>query len=212
VGIVVGIATFSPVFALRTVQVDGTARLAAAEVAAALDDQLGRPIPLLDQDAIDRDLDAFPMIRSYVLESRLPDTLVVRVVERTPVGTVQTSSGFELVDASGVTVQTTDARAPGFPLIAVPSGAAVADRGAVGFTAAASVLAALPAELLSQVDSITATSVDDVTLELTAGERVVWGSAADSVTKAEHLTALLAQHPTTVTEYDVSSPGVGIIR
>ncbi|WP_158437730.1 FtsQ-type POTRA domain-containing protein [Naasia lichenicola] len=213
---VVAISTFSPVFALRTVAVEGAARLSATEVEAVLDDQLGTPMPLLDRSTIAADLAGFPIIRSYVLESRLPDTLVVRVVERTPIGAVQTAAGYELVDATGVTVQTTGERPAGFPLIRLESagstGTTAVDRTSVGFTAASSVLAALPVELLGQLDSITARTVDDVTLQLNTGQRVVWGSASDSATKAEHLTALLAQHPTTVTEYDVSSPGVGIIR
>jgi cell division protein FtsQ len=133
---------------------------------------------------------------------------VVRIVERTPVAVLPTSRGFELVDSAGVPLEKADERIPGFPIVDL-QGKGVDD---VPFTAAAEVLVALPDELRAQVDTITARTLDDVSLVLTGGERVVWGSASDSVRKAQHLSALLQQSPTDVTEYDVSSPGVGILR
>ncbi|PVZ94942.1 cell division protein FtsQ [Amnibacterium flavum] len=205
---VVALGAFSPLFALREITVEGASRIPPADIVAALDDQMGTPLPLVDFSEVETELKGFPLIQSYVTESRPPGTLLVRIVERTPVGVVQTASGFDLVDSAGVTVESAAERIPGYPLIDLPSG----DFSSVPFTAAASVLVALPAELLAQVDSISAKTVDDVTLGLTTGQKVVWGDAADSARKAQHLTRLLAQHPTDVTEYDVSSPGVGIIR
>ncbi len=188
--VVVAISTFSPVFALRTVAVEGAARLSAADVEAALDDQLGTPLPLVDRSTIAADLAGFPIIRSYVLESRLPDTLVVRVVERTPVGAVQTGAGYELVDATGFTVQTTIDRPAGFPLIRIGSTGSTGSTDSTGASAIDRSLSASPPRppcsphcrpnCSVQLDSITARTVDDVTLRLSTGQRVVWGSASDS--------------------------------
>ena len=70
--------------------------------------------------------------------------------------------------------------------------------------AAVAVLLALPAELLARVDSVTATTRDDVTLVLTGvGQAVRWGSAEDAALKAQVLAALLTR-PASV--YDVSAP------
>jgi cell division protein FtsQ len=205
---VVLIGAFSPLFALRTIEVQGASRIDAAQVSDALSGELGRPLPLVDAGEVRSALAEFPLIESYTTESRPPDTLVVRLVERTPVAVVTTKTGFDLVDSAGVTLATGDERMAGFPVVDL-QGKGIGD---VPFTAAAEVLVALPEELRAQVDTISARTLDDVSLVLTGGQRVAWGSAADSVRKAQHLTALLQQAPTSVTEYDVSSPGVGILR
>lgn len=205
---VVALGAFSPLFALRAIEVQGASRVAASDIAAALSGQLGRPLPLVDETAVRAALGGFPLIQSYTTESRPPGTLVVRILERTAVAVVAAGAGFDLVDSAGVTLDTTTVRTPGYPLVDL-QGAGLGD---VPFTAAAAVLVALPPDLRAQVERITARTNDDVSLVLAGGQRVVWGSAADSVRKAQHLAALLRQAPTTVHEYDVSSPGVGILR
>src|SRR5207244_6325854 len=69
-------------------------RIKAAAVSAALKDQLGRPLPLVDFNAIRADLAAFPLIRSFSTESHPPSTLVVRIVERVPVGVITDGKTF----------------------------------------------------------------------------------------------------------------------
>jgi cell division protein FtsQ len=201
-------AAFSPLFALRTIEVQGATRIAEGDLRSALDDQLGTPLPLLDLGRVQRELAGFPLIQSFVTESRPPDTLVVRIVERTPVGVVRDRKGFDLVDSAGVTLQSTAKRPDGYPVVELTD----ADVRSIPFRAAAAVLVALPADLAAQVDSITARTTDDVSLKLRGGQRVAWGSASDSVRKAQHLALLLKQNPAEVHEYDVSSPGVGILR
>jgi len=205
---VVGIATFSPLLSVRTIEVEGAVRIPQQELVAALSDQLGTPLPLVDPGRVEQELAGFPLIQSYATESRPPGTLVIRIVERTPVAMVASGGGFDLVDSAGITVQSSATRITGVPLIDLPSG----NRSSASFTAAAAVLVALPAELAAQVDQVSARTTDDVSLVLVGGQRVVWGSADDSVRKAQHLTVLLRQTPTAVSEYDVSSPGVGILR
>ncbi|TFC75537.1 FtsQ-type POTRA domain-containing protein [Cryobacterium sp. TMS1-20-1] len=206
-GLIIG-AAYSPLMALRTIEVVGTSRIPAGDVAAALADQLGTPLPLLDADEVKTELSQFKLIQSYVTESRPPGTVVVRVIERVPVGVLAGASGFDLVDSAGVVVETTPERAVGYPLIEAPDGVDSA-----GFTAAAAVLAVLPESIRTQLDSVTAVTTDDVTLSLLGGERVVWGSAEKSEYKAVVLAALLVGHPAgTVNEYDVSSPDSAVLR
>ncbi|MFF2052154.1 FtsQ-type POTRA domain-containing protein [Leifsonia sp. NPDC058194] len=201
----VTLLAFSPVLALRHIEVTGASRLDPKAIEAKLGDQLGKPLPLLDQAGISHDLAAFPLIRSYTVESHPPDTIVVRVVERQPIGAVQKGSAFTLVDAAKVPIASSEARPDGVPLITAAGGSAEKDAGSA-FAAVASVLSALPAATLAQVDTITATTKDDVSFTLRgSGATVVWGSAEDSELKAADLAALLvgaggASH------YDVSSP------
>ncbi|WP_460510562.1 cell division protein FtsQ/DivIB [Frigoribacterium salinisoli] len=206
------VAVFSPLLALRTVTVEGAERVDPAAVQAALGDQMGTPLALLDFDEVERSLEAFPLIASYVTETAPPDTLVVRISERQPVATVAVGDGFDLVDPAGVVVQRLGARPEGVPLVDV--GAAEVD-GPL-FRAVGEVLLGLPVQLRATVDTATASTPDDVTLTLTTGERVVWGSADESARKAQVLAGLVADQarrdPGADVEYDVSAPDAGIIR
>jgi len=199
------LVAFSPLLALKHIQVTGTSLLDATAVEKKLSDQVGTPLPLLDQAGISSDLAAFPLIRSYTVESHPPDSIVVRVVERQPVGVIQRGSAFTLVDAAKVPIASSEKRPDGFPLIAAGGGAADVDADS-GFAAAANVLSALPADVLAQVDTISAKTKDDVSFTLRGRHAtVVWGSAEDSSLKAADLAALLKSAQGS-SRYDVSSP------
>lgn len=204
--VIVGV--YSPLMALRTIEVVGTERVPLEQVEAALGDQLGTPLPLLDLAEVKRELAQFTLIRSYVTESRPPGTLVVRIVEREPIGVIPSGDGFDLVDAAGVVIQSADEPPEGYPEIEVKNGVDSA-----GFAAAAAVVGALPDGIRSQLETVTALTTDDVTLTLAEGARVVWGSAEKSEYKAVVLAALMVSNPAgSVDEYDVSSPDSAVVR
>ncbi|WP_374945516.1 FtsQ-type POTRA domain-containing protein [Agreia sp.] len=201
--LLVVLTAYSPLLAVRTITVEGASRVDAAAVSAALENQLGRPLTLVDFGEVKESLATFPLIQSYVTEARPPDTLVVRIVERRPVVTVAADGAFALVDAAGVVVETTPARAAGYPIIDV----AATPVESPGFAAASQVLLALTPEFLAQVDSVGAPTPDSVTLVLANGQRIVWGSAEDSALKARILAGMISNPAIpNVTEYDVSSP------
>jgi cell division protein FtsQ len=204
-------AVFSPILALRHVIVDGTQRLDAATLASAVDGQLGVPLALLDEDRIRTELGEFSLIRSYVTELVPPDTLLIHIVERAPIGVIASAEGFRLIDPAGITIDTTVARPEGYPTIELAAGE---DVEGAGFRSMAEVLLALPPSVLAQVDTIAARTRDDVTLTLTgSAQRVVWGSADDSESKAAVLASLIALHTGDGPgEYDVSAPGIGVFH
>jgi cell division protein FtsQ len=208
--IIILAAIFSPILALRQIQIDGTSRVSAEEVHSAVDGQLGTPLALIDYGKLTAELGAFPLIRSYVTEIVPPDTLLIHIVERQPVGAVLTGGTYHLVDPAGVTVQESSDRLPGVPLIDIGG----ASTSGVVFDSVVEVLLSLPPELLAQVDSVSATTQDDVSLVLTGvGQRVTWGSADQSQRKAALLTALIAQtDPASAGEFDVSAPNNGVFR
>jgi cell division protein FtsQ len=203
--IFVAVGTFSPLMALTTIQVEGTNRLLATDVSTALGGQLGTPLPLVDLGEVKSDLSQFSLIQSFSTESRPPNTLVVRIVERTPIGAIAGPGGFDLVDPAGVVIQTTPERPEGFPIVEAA--------GAEGLAAAGSVVQALPADIRPQLDVVRAVSTDDVNLVLVGGASVAWGSAEDSTLKALVLSKLMAAAPPgTVSGYDVSSPASPVVR
>ena len=206
---VLAVAVYSPLLALKTISVQGSSRVDAAQVVDAVDGQLGTPLALLDYGQFTRQLAEFPLIRSYVTEMVPPHTLIIHIVERAPVAAVQNGAEFDLVDPAGIVVQSTPERPDGVPLIDI--GGQEPDSEA--FTSVVAVLLALPVPLLAQVDSITASTQDDVTFVLRGvGQSVVWGSADNSSNKASALAAMVAtQDPNSKIEYDVSAPGSVVV-
>jgi len=210
VGGLIAAAVFSPLLALRTVKVDGTSRLDAATLEKAVDGQLGTPLALLDYGEITRQLAPFRLIRSYATEIVPPDTLLIHIVERTPIGAIQGADAFDLVDPAGVVVESSKTRPAGYPLIQLGGGRVDGP----GYASMAQVLLALPSSVLSKVDTITAQTHDDVTLTLSgSSQRVVWGSSDDSDAKARLLAELIALHAGSGPgEYDVSAPGTAVFH
>ncbi|CAB4936987.1 unannotated protein [freshwater metagenome] len=70
--------------------------------------------------------------------------------------------------------------------------------------------------MLPQVTEVVATGADDVTLTLTDGTSVLWGSAADAARKGQVLAAVLDQLAAgtldPATQIDVSSPEEVVLR
>lgn len=203
-----GIA-YTPVFAVQTIRVVGTHELDAAKVEQSLKGILGTPLPLVDASAVKAALGEFPFVESYSLEARPPGELVVRIVERTPVGVVKSGSGYTLVDAAGVDLGTTAAVPPGQPLITASGGT-----GSETFRAVGQVIRSLPTQIRAQLSAAAASTPDDVTLTLApTGTTVIWGSADDSARKALVLQKIMAAKPPgTVSSYDVSSPDAVLVR
>jgi cell division protein FtsQ len=206
----VTVAVYSPLLALKTLRIEGASSVSAAEIRSALADQIGTPLALVDFGKIKAELAQFPLIRSYVTEAVPPNTLVVHIVERTPLGVIATAGGFTVVDAAGVTLSHATERPPKLPLI--DSGST--NTASTAFRAAVSVLLALPTSVSSKVDTVTARTKDDVTLVLDGvGQRVVWGSADRSAVKARVLADLIShQDANAVVEYDVSAPNSAVVR
>lgn len=203
----VGLA-YTPLMAVREIQVEGARLVSSDLIVRDLDSQRGTPLPLVDQSAIKAALVKYPLVQSYSVESRPPDTLVIRIVERRPVGVIPSGGSFDLVDVAGVVLSTTPERPAGYPLMVFAG-----DSTSSGFAAAASVLRSLPDDVLSTVDEVTATTVDDVTLTLAgSGAVVTWGSGEYSARKAVVLEGLMANYPPeSVQRYDVSSPESAVI-
>jgi cell division protein FtsQ len=184
---VLAIAVFSPILALRTIRVEGTSAIPSSSVQSALQPDLGTPLALLDDGKIRSELSSIILIRSYVTEVVPPNTLVVRIIERKAIGALRKGKVYEQVDPAGV-VLATSSTAAGLPVIQIGN----KDVDSPGFAAAVKVLLAMPSSILGQVASISATTLDNVSLTLNQGSHIiVWGSSAQSDLKATALAILL---------------------
>ncbi|WP_230206400.1 FtsQ-type POTRA domain-containing protein [Microbacterium gorillae] len=148
---------YSPLFAVRTIVVTGTKTLPAQTVEKALHAQVGTPLAAVDASAIKAELVKFPLVETYSVEARPPHELVVRIVERTPIGVIDSAAGYTLVDAAGVALSTTPEQPAGEPLISA------GEAGSKAFTAVGLVIRSLPADIRANLATGTATTADDVT-------------------------------------------------
>ncbi len=208
--LILGIAVFSPILALRTITIQGNARVSTEQLTAALDGQLGTPLALVDFDRITRELAEFSLIRSYVTETVPPDTLIIHIIERQPVGAIKSGSVYRVVDPAGVEISRSPDRAPGVPVIDI-AGASI---DSAAFSSVVEVMLALPPDLAAQVETISARTKDDVTVSLAgANQTVVWGSADRSDYKARVLAAMLPLYAGSGPgQYVVSSPDTAVFR
>ncbi len=202
-------AAYSPLFAVERVKVVGASQLDAGAVERALASQIGRPLALVDSGEVKAALVSFPLVETYTLEARPPHELVVRIVERLPIGSIKSAAGYTLVDAAGVALSTTPDRPKDHPTISVPGGVTSA-----AFEAVGTVFRSLPEDVRSQVTALTATTPNDVTLTLGATDTdVVWGNASESALKALTLERIMIERPPSeVSLYDVSSPRAVVVR
>lgn len=200
---------YSPLFAVQKITVVGTTSLDPAAVTQSLSGQLGTPLALVNESEIKAALVTFPAVETYTVQARPPHELVVTVVERTPVGVVETEAGYSLVDAAGVVLSTTPEPPPGYPLFQVAGGL-----GESTFRSAGMVMLSIPDSIRGSVAKVTATTPADVTLTLSpTGTQIIWGNADDSQIKSQVLEkAMLTRPIDTVSVYDVSSPTAIVMR
>ncbi|MFS0854364.1 FtsQ-type POTRA domain-containing protein [Microbacterium sp. 179-I 3D4 NHS] len=198
-------AAYSPLFAVEKITIVGASSLDPAVLEAALADQIGTPLALVDSSEVKAALLAYPLIETYALEARPPHDLTVRIVERTPVGVIVSDAGYTLVDAAGVALSTTAERPAGQPELDITGGV-----GSRAFESAGLVIRSLPADVRSQLTAVRASTADDVTLTLESGLTVLWGSEEESVLKGIALAKALAANPG-ASSIDISSPDVAVV-
>ena len=197
----------SSLFALHYVTVEGTSRLTPTDVLNAANLQEGASLVRLDPGAVARRVEALAPVATVQVRRHWPHGLVIHVVERRPVGVVVSGGRAELLDAAGVAFASTASAPPG--LVTVRIAQPVPGSGEPVARAAMRVLTELPASVRPHVTKVTARSVDAVTVRLSDGRRIVWGSAADGGTKSAVLRTLMHR---SARVYDVSTPTVAVTR
>jgi len=205
----VTVLTLSPALALKTITVEGTKRLDASQIEQALQPLYGEPLARVSAERIAQALKPLTLIQAFRTRIDPPHTLVVTIVEREPLGFIPGSTGFLVLDAAGVTLWSQPEEPTELPRLGSSP-----DRNASGFSAITRVLAALPADLLAQVDFVRATTLDDVRFSMRSSDHeVVWGSAERAGEKAIVLQAsLVAAGSGDSKVIDVTTPESVVIR
>jgi cell division protein FtsQ len=195
---------FTPIMAVRNLVVEGLQAVPRDEVVAAVAVRTGTPLLQVDTDKVANRVATVRRVASVRVQREYPSSLRVTVVERVPVAVKDLPDGTHLFDRDGVDFAT----AP------PPPGVAYLDVDNPGPSdpptkAALQVLTALRPEVAAQVGRIAAPSVASITLTLSDGRVVIWGTTDRTDEKAEKLAALLTRPGHT---YDVSSPDLPTVK
>ncbi|MCZ2824835.1 MULTISPECIES: cell division protein FtsQ/DivIB [unclassified Modestobacter] len=203
----------SPLLAVRTVRVDGAVALSDAQVVSVAGIEEGTPLVRVDTGAAAGRVAQLPQVASVEVTRGWPGTVVVTLAERIPVAVVDQAGTRQLLDAGGVVFDTITGDAPSG---VVPLDVRDPGPDDAATTAALGALTALPDAVRSQVTQVSARTADDVTLTLTDGRSVRWGSAERTDRKAEVLDALLDQIEQGTLDpagtLDVSTPDAVVLR
>jgi cell division protein FtsQ len=199
----------SQLLAVRSVVVSGTHLVPASEVLSIAGVEPGTPLIRVNTGQVAARVDTIRQVRSAQVTRSWPDRVVIVVHERTPAVAVPApGGGFDLVDGTGVIVLWSAARPADLPLYPATAPVTLLS-GDPDLGAAAAVLGELPARLRRSVESVTAPSPDQVTLQLAGGITIVWGGTGQASAKSEELTVLMRTHSH---YYDVSAQGTVVIK
>lgn len=194
---------WSPVFVVRQVLVHGTSLASVQQVEDAADVPLGTPLAQLDTAALARRVEGLPVVASAQASRAWPSSAVIDVTERSIVYQRADAQGYQWIDAHGVIFQVSSARQQ-VPVANLPS---TGDRQLLADVA--TVVMALPGDVRSRVQSLQASSRNNILVVLDHDQSIFWGGAQQSDLKASLLPTLLAQQGSVI---DVSAPSNPAIK
>ncbi|MFF3728915.1 cell division protein FtsQ/DivIB [Streptomyces sp. NPDC002476] len=199
----------SPWLRVERVRTTGVGVLTPAEVEAVAAVPIGAPLISVDTDAIAdrlrqkvRRIDSVDVVRSW------PHGIGLKVTERQPVLLMKKGAKFVEVDAKGVRFATVDKAPRRVPILELTPRQSPGLRrfGSDRLVReAVRVAGGLPGDVAKDTAVVRITSYDAISLELTRGRTVNWGSGEDGSVKAEVLTALMKAAPE-AGHFDVSAP------
>ena len=193
------LALWSPLLAVTEVQVSGTSAAVRSLGKSVGGQEVGRSLLRVDTAGVEGRLEEDSRVADATVRRGFPRSLVIEVVARVPVLGLQKSQGkVELVDVSGVTIETVSEAPAGVPVVQGATGVASGD----GVHATVQVMAALPESLRTRVRDLHIDDSGSVSFVISA-TRIVWGPAEESELKARLVQILMSKKPKTI---DVSAP------
>ncbi|MGP3975217.1 cell division protein FtsQ/DivIB [Streptomyces sp. 8N114] len=199
----------SPWLRVESVSVTGTRALSDSAVSRAAEVPTGAPLITVDKAAVQRRVrQALPRVREVTAERSWPHGVTLTVTERRPELLLESAGKYREVDSEGVRFATVGKPPKGVPLLVLEPKEPEGER---YFSAArlrreaARVTHSLPDSVHRAVRTVTVRSYDDISLELTEGRTVRWGSAELGAAKAKALAALM-KAAKNATHFDVTAP------
>lgn len=198
------VVCFSDVFAVRSVQVAGVARLDPAQVERVAQVPHGGSLALLDTAPIAARIRTLAPVADVDVSRKFPNTVRISITERTPVVVLSSPAGRRLVDADGVAYAPAGEGAENRYLVVRTTNPELP---AADVKQILAMLAALPEQLRAEVDEVEADLVQDMTVLLKDKRQVVWGGPEQPEFKTRVLDVLLRDKKTRGSKiFDVSVP------
>jgi cell division protein FtsQ len=180
------IATYTPMFHLREVRIEGATTLSRGHVLQLAGIGPGTNVFHLDTDAAERSLQTDPWIASAAVERDLPGTVVIRIQERAPVAQASVGSTRAALAADGVIL-------PGASIDGLPEvRASVGELPEDVRTGAAYALAAIGPIVRARISAVVAQPSGALVMDLAGDLTVRYGTAGEDAAKAAALRAVLA--------------------
>jgi cell division protein FtsQ len=215
VGIVVavvggGIALYrSPLFAIKTVDIQGAKRLTPTAVRALAGVPEGATLLRYPKKEILARIEADPWVESVTVTRDFPSTLRIRITERTPVALVDTGDVFWVVDASGMVLgeQSFEETTTLVVIRDVQGLDPKPGRRSSSDTLdnALKVLGGIGDELRAKVRAVSASTVDETTLLTTDAIEILVGEAVEIEDKAYLALSIMKEQAGKVIFIDVRS-------
>ncbi|MEP6757557.1 MAG: FtsQ-type POTRA domain-containing protein [Actinomycetota bacterium] len=197
--------TFTPLFRAHHIRVQGATVLSPVEVRSLAGVDGSTNVVHLDDVGVVGRLEESPWIADASVHVELPDTLVLEITERRPVGVID-ALGESGILASDATLLPMTAGAPSdLPAVRAALGAPSTEQRA----AAATLLSALDPVVAKRVTEVLVGQDGLVALTLSSGATVNAGEAGDEASKAEVLRAVLrwaTSKGLDVSSIDISAP------
>ena len=196
-GIATWLVWFSSAFAATEVRINGLSLLTEQQVTDAAAVELGGPLATQDVDAIRDRVAALAPVAEVRVDRQFPHTIEITITERTLAYVWMNEDVAHWVDANGVVFREGGEMAQGIVVanITAPDQRILKD--------VATVVSAVVPVLGDRITLLQASAVDQIEIQLSDGDTVVWGSAEQSQVKAQVLSVLLSQDASV---YDVSAP------
>jgi cell division protein FtsQ len=189
---------FSSWLAVDQVEVSGAQTASADDIRARADIETGQQLVRVDLAEAAARVRSMAVVKTVEVTRQWPDRILVSIEERVAIAVVDIGGRLRGMDAEGVVFRDYKRAPPGLPRVETSIGTT-----SEALREAAAVISALPESLTLIVDHVLVETVDQISLVLRDGRVVIWGSSADSETKAEVLEELLK---TPAQVYDVSVP------
>jgi len=180
------VATYTPLFHVRDIRVEGATTLSREQVIGLAGIGPGSNVFHLDTDAVESALTADPWIAAATVERHLPGTVVIHVLERAPIARASLASSTTAIAGDGMIL-------PGAPTAGLPEiRASVGELTAPVRTSAAEALDAMTPMLRARVFAVVADPEGSLVMDLAGGLTVRYGTAGDEAAKAAALRSVLS--------------------
>jgi cell division protein FtsQ len=172
----------SRLFLVEDLKVVGTHRLSADKVTQMANVHLGEPLISVNPGGIAKNLGKIAQIKSIRVERGWPHSVLITVVERSPVAVYKSGKGFDLIDDAGMLAGKIDHQPKKMRVVsATPNTPAM--------KAAVQIALAIPAKW--RVVKISAANSNSVLVQLRHGQSIAFGSGEQAQLKIKVAGSLL---------------------